>query len=101
VLRFGGGKALTKQTVEDNALKFHLPVGEVHNTGGTKVIALNCLQTSAKLEESAVTLVKNENKSTMLGKIVSEIYDLEKCSETENQAKIDLDKDLYQMEKDY
>jgi hypothetical protein len=53
------------------------------------------------LEERTVTLIKNENKSTMLGKIVSKIYDLEKCNETEKQAKIDLDKDLYQMEKDY
>ena len=92
---------MTKQTVEDSTLKFHLPVEEVDNAGGPNIIAFNSLQTSAKLEESAVTLVKNENKPTMLGKIVSEIYDLEKCSETENQAKIDLDKDLYQMEKDY
>jgi hypothetical protein len=101
VLKFGGGKALTKQTVEDSTLKFHLPVEEVDNAGGPNSIAFNSLQTSAKLEESTVTLIKNEKKSTMLGKIVSEIYDLEKCIEIEKQAKIDLDKDLYQMEKDY
>jgi hypothetical protein len=100
VLRFGGGKALTKQAVEDGALKFHLPVEEVNNTEGTNSIAFNSLQTSAKLEERTVMLIKNENDSTMLGKVVSEIYDLEKCDETEKQAKIDLDKSLYQMEKD-
>jgi hypothetical protein len=101
VLRFGGGKALTKHTVEDSALKFHLQVQEVDNAGATNIIAFNSPQTSAKLEERTATLIKNENKSTMLGKIVSEIYDLEKCNETEKQAKIDLDKDLYQMEKEY
>ena len=40
-----------------------------------------------------------KTKRNTLEKIVPELYNLEACTNSEKQVKIDLDLDLYQMEK--
>jgi galactitol-specific phosphotransferase system IIB component len=102
VLRCGGGKALTKQASDENPLKFHVAVEEMNKVGDADAIVVCSAQVSSGLEEKVkVVPVKNEMKSerNRLGKIVLELYDLEDCVESEKPVKIDLDVDLYQMEK--
>jgi hypothetical protein len=99
VLKFGGGKALTKQPVDENALKLH--VEELTKVGEVDAIMVCGTQVSSELEEKVkVVPVENEMEpeSGRLGKIMFELYDLENGVEPEKHVKINLDLDLYQME---
>jgi hypothetical protein len=101
VLKFGGGKALTKQPVDENALKLHVEVEELTKVGEVDAIMVCGAQVSSKLEERVkVVPVENEMESEggRLGKIMLELYDLENGVEPEKHMKINLDLDLYQME---
>jgi hypothetical protein len=101
VLRFGGGKALTKQPSDENALKCHPLIEEANKVKGNALVVCD-VQSSPELEEKLeVTPIGTEMKSKAneLGKIVAELYDLEDCVESEKPVKINLDLDLYQMEK--
>jgi hypothetical protein len=103
VLKCGGGKALTKQPADENILKFHLPVEETNKVGETNNALVVCdAQVSHELEEKMkVPLIENEikPKRNKLRKIMPELYNLEDCIEPAKPVKIDLDLDLYQMEK--
>jgi hypothetical protein len=102
VLRCGGGKALTKQASDENTLKFHVPVEEMTKVGEANAIVVCSAQVNSELEEKIkVVPIRNEMKSrrSRLGKIMPELYDLEDGVESEKPVKIDLDLDLYQMEK--
>lgn len=98
MLKFGGGKALTKHPADENPLKLHV---ELNKIGDVDALLVCGSQVGAELEENIeVVPVKNEMETkSRLGKIMLELYDLEKCVEPEKPVKINLDLDLYQMEK--
>jgi hypothetical protein len=102
-LRYGGGKALTKQPADENMLKFHMPVEETNKVSEThNALAVCGAQVSHELEEKIkVISIRNETKPkrNRLGKIMPELCNLETGVKTEKPVKIDLDLDLYQMEK--
>ena len=101
MLKFGGGKALTKQPVDENALKLHVEVEELTKVGEVDAIMVCGAQVSSELEERVkVVPVESEMESEggRLGKIMLELYDLENGVEPEKHMKINLDLDLYQME---
>ena len=101
MLKFGGGKALTKQPVDENALKLHVEVEELTKVGEVDAIMVCGAQVSSKLEERVkVVPVESEMESEggRLGKIMLELYDLENGVEPEKHMKINLNLDLYQME---
>ena len=92
---------MTKQVADENPLKLHLPVetGSKVNAAGALVVC-DRLNGSELEEELEVARIRNEiEHKRVFGKIVSELYDLEKSVETGKPLKIDLDLDLYQMEK--
>jgi hypothetical protein len=103
VLKCGGGKALTKNAAGENTLKCHMDMEEMNKIGeSTNLLAVCGAQAHSKLEEKidvvpAINEVKP--KRNKLGKIMPELYNIENCVETEKPVKIDLDLDLYQMEK--
>jgi hypothetical protein len=102
VLRCGGGKALTKQTSDETALKYHLAVEEANKVVEGNALVICDAQASPEREDKLeVTPIRTEinSKRNRLGKIMPELYDLEDCVESEKPVKIDLDLDLYQMEK--
>jgi hypothetical protein len=102
-LKCGGGKALTKQPADENILKFHIPVEETNQVSETHNALSVCgAQVSHELEEKIkVPSIRNETKPkrNKLGKIMPELYNLETCVKQVKPMKIDLDLDLYQMEK--
>jgi hypothetical protein len=101
-LRFGGGKALTKQTPDETALKCHLTIEEANKIVECKALVICDTQATPELEDTVkVTPIRTiiKSKGSKLGKIMPELYNLENCVETEKPVKIDLDLDLYQMEK--
>jgi hypothetical protein len=102
VLKCGGGKALTKQPVDENILKLHLPVEETNKVGESNNALVVCgAQVSHELEEKIkVPSIRNETKPerNKSGKIMPKLYNLENCIEPAKLVKIDLDLDLYQME---
>ena len=100
MLKFGGGKALTKQTPDEAALKCPLTIEEAGKVIEDNALVICDAQDSPKLESKlAVTTIRTEIelRSNGLGKIMPELYDLEDCAESEKPLKIDLN--LYQMEK--
>jgi len=101
VLKFGGGKALTKQTPDEVSLKCHLTLEETKIAENKALVICNT-QASPQLEDKfEVTPVRTgiKSKSNGLEKIMPELYDLEGLVKSEKPVKIDLDVDLYQMEK--
>jgi hypothetical protein len=101
VLKCGGGKALTKQTSDEAALKCHLTIEEAKIAESNALVICDT-QASSELEDKfEVTAVRTGIKSKIngLGKIMPELYNLEDGVESEKPVKIDLDLDLYQMEK--
>jgi hypothetical protein len=75
---------LTKQPVDDNILKFHMTVEEPREVVESNNALVVCdVQVSHELEE----------------KSMPELYNLEDHVEPAKPVKIDLDLDLYQMEK--
>jgi len=99
---------LTKQISDEATLKCHMP-GEETKVGesGTTVVDNNALvicdvhAISELVDKRKVTpiMTEIELKNDRLGKIMHELYNLDNCLETEKTVKIDLDLDLYQMEK--
>jgi hypothetical protein len=100
-LKCGGGKALTKQVANETPFKLHLPVETASKVDAAGALVVCDRPIGSELEEELeVARIRNEiEHKRVFGKIVSELYDLEKTFETEKPLKIDLDLDLYQMEK--
>lgn len=102
MLKCGGGKALTKHSSDESALKCPLAIEEPKkNVEGSALIVCDT-QASAELEDALkVTPIKTVMKweTGRLGEIMCELYNLEDCVKSEKPVKIDLDLDLYQMEK--
>jgi hypothetical protein len=98
-LRFGGEKALTKHV--DDALKCHLTVEEPKKLIKENALVVSDVQANPELESNLeVTQIRTGIKTRgLLEKMVPELYNLEDCAESEKPVKIDLDLDLYQMEK--
>lgn len=93
---------LTKQTPTDNTLKLHLAVEENNKATEAPTICFNKIPVNPEIEQAPqITRINNEivaiKKRMELA--VPEIYNLENCSQNEKPMKIDLDLDLYQMEK--
>ena len=101
MLRCGGGKALTKQATDENPFKFHLPAEDVNKTGEVDALVVCDVHVSAELEEkNEISTIMNEMKPKgVLETVMPELYNLENNVKTEKPCKIDLDLDLYQMEK--
>ncbi|MBN1357698.1 hypothetical protein JW988_02915 [Candidatus Bathyarchaeota archaeon] len=86
----------------DDTLKCHLTVEEPKKLVEENTIAVCSVQTSPEIESTIeVTQITNEIKPIRKGlqKMVPELYNLEDYPESEKTVKIDLDLDLYQMEK--
>ena len=88
---------MTKHAAED-AFKFHLTVEEPK-----KLVEENTVcnvpvrpELRSKLE---LPKIKAEPKICILGKVMPELHNLEECAASEKPVKINLDLDLYQMEK--
>jgi len=101
VLKCGGGKALTKHTPDEVALKCHVAIEEASKVVEDNAVVICDAQASPELEsEVEVTAIRTgiESKGNVLGIIMPELYDLEGGVESEKPVKIELDLDLYQME---
>jgi hypothetical protein len=100
VLKFGGGKVLTKHP-SDEALKCHLTIEEPKVVEASTLVIYDRHAVPDLGDKPEVGPIKAVVKSKVigLGKILPELYDLEACAKTEKPVKIDLDLDLYQMEK--
>lgn len=99
---------MTKQPVDEAALKCHLPLEGAGKVGEnvTNVMSNNALvicdvdvvpERTVPLKTAPIkTHVKEADK---LGKVMCELYNLESGVESDKPVKINLDLDLYQMEK--
>jgi hypothetical protein len=98
VLRCGGGKALTKQTSDENTLKCHMTVEETGKIGDNTLVVCGAQVNPGLEDKIKVNPIKNKikPKTGKSGKITPELYNLENCATSEKPVKIDLD--LYQME---
>ena len=93
---------MTKQTADETTLKFQMGVEELNKVGeGNNPFVVGGTQVNRKLEEKTkITPIRNAIKTrSRLGKIMPELYNLENSVETEKPVKIELDLNLYQMEK--
>jgi hypothetical protein len=107
-LRCGGGKALTKHTIDEATLKCHVTVEGANKVSEsvTKIMDNNALvicdvNVSPEREDQLETTpieTGMKSKTDRLGKIMPELYNLENGIKSEKPVKIDLDLDLYQME---
>ena len=102
MLRFGGGKALTKHLPEEIAVKCPIGLEEAYKLKGGSTELLDqsalavCGASSEDAAKSAVAVVQKITQSG-LEKVLSSIYDLEN-GVREKPLKLELDLDLYQME---
>ena len=85
----------------DDALKCHLTVEEPKKLIKENALVVSDVQANPELESNLeVTQIRTGIKTRgLLEKMVPELYNLEDCAESEKPVKIDLDLDLYQMEK--
>ena len=87
--------------VPDEALKCHLTVEEPKELVQENALVVSNIPASSeldnKLKVTQLNNVKPEIRS--MGTVMPELYNLEECAEKEKPVKIDLDLDLYQMEK--
>jgi hypothetical protein len=100
-LKCGGEKALTKHAADD-LLKCHLNVEESKKLVEENALVVCDVQAKPELESKLeVPEVRAGIKPKRIGleKMVPELYNLEDCAESEKPVKINLDLDLYQMEK--
>ena len=93
---------MTKQPSEETALKCHMTIEEANKVGDGNALVICGAQANHMLEDKLAvpsnrTVIKL--KRSRLGKIMPELYNLEDSTESEKPVKIDLDLDLYQMEK--
>jgi hypothetical protein len=105
VLRFGGGRVLTKQLSDETALRFHVTLeeGNKANPSVTEAIVNNALVIHGSgvrperegKRRRALCKAKVSLKSR-LGRIMRGLYDLESGNEPEKPLNVDFD--LYQME---
>jgi hypothetical protein len=108
VSRCGGGKALTKHTIDETTLKCHVTVEGANKVGesvtkimGNTALVICDVNVSPEREDQLKTTpIKTgmRSKTDRLGKIMPELYNLENYIESEKPVKIDLNLDLYQME---
>jgi len=92
---------LTKHAPDDT-LKCHLTVEEPKKLAEENALAVCNVPASPKLESKLEVPQIRAGMKTKInrpGKIMPELYNLEDCAESEKPVKIDLDLDLYQMEK--
>ncbi len=92
---------MTKHIPDDVALKCPLAVEAPKKLEANALVAGGTQANPALECELEVMPVRTEIKSKdkMLGKNMSELYNLEEGVKTEKPVKIELDIDLYQMEK--
>jgi hypothetical protein len=101
-LKCGGEKALTKHASGEIALKCDLSMEETNKIVEDNALAGCGVSPSPQLKsEIEVTQVRTEieSKTNILGICMPELYNLEEHVKSEKPVKIDLDLDLYQMEK--
>ncbi|MBT0159875.1 hypothetical protein G4O51_07810 [Candidatus Bathyarchaeota archaeon A05DMB-2] len=97
---------MTKQSPEEIAVKCHLSLEEASKVCVTDVLDKDVLgmrgaqvrPTKIGKPKVKVAVAKRSFVKGELAKIMSELYDIESC-EHEKRLKIELDVDLYQMEK--
>jgi len=91
---------LTKH-VPDEALKCHLTVEEPKELVKENALVVSNVPASSELEKKLKVTQLNQVKPEINTPetVMPELYNLEECAEKEKQVKIDLDLDLYQMEK--
>ena len=90
------------KAADENPFKFHLPAAEVNKSGDVDALVVCDMHVGTELEEKIKAApIKKDIKPVkgVLGKIMPELYNLENCVKTEKPVKIDLDLNLYQMEK--
>jgi len=93
---------LTKHTPDETALKCHLTIEETSKIVEDNALVVCGVQDSPELEgKLEVTQIRTgiKSKNNRLGTIMPELYNLEDYVKPEKPVKIDLDLDLYQMEK--
>lgn len=106
MLRFGGGRALTKQVSDEAAVKCHVTLEGANKMveDNAKMVDVTALVVcGAQLNPEGegkpkLALVKARMGSlrSRLGKIMGKLYNLESNGEPEKRLNVDLD--LYQME---
>ncbi len=95
---------MTKQN-PDEIVKCHLSLEDASKIGAASVLDKDVLGMNGaqvrpkKIGKAKVKAVAAVARKSELGKTMSELYDIEGCVEPEKRLKIDLDLDLYQMEK--
>ncbi len=109
--KFGGEKALTKQLHDEAAPKLHIPLEDATKLmldGNTLGISTPCVTSTAQTIhnlDAAPKLVKPHTRAkpvsvkNRLEKILHKLYDLEPEHTPEKPLNVNLDVDLYQMEK--
>ena len=93
---------MTKHTSDETALKYHLNIEETNKIVEDNALSVCNEPPSPQLKSKIdVTQIRTEIKSrtNMLGASMPELYNLEEQVKSEKPVKIDLDLDLYQMEK--
>jgi hypothetical protein len=101
-LKCGGEKVLTKHISDETALKCNLAIEETNKIVEDEALSVCNVQHSPQLKsKSEVTQIRTEikSKANLLGTSMPELYNLEEHFKSEKPVKIDLDLDLYQMEK--
>ena len=91
---------MTKHSPED-VLKSNLTLEEPKKLG-ENALSICYVQNSSKMKKEIELIQINTDikpKSKELKRIMPELYNLENHDESENKVKINLDLDLYQMEK--
>ena len=92
---------MTKSTPDETALKCHLTIEET-NKIEDNALAVCSVPPSPQLKSKIdVTQIRTgiKPKTNTLGTSMPELYNLEENVKSEKPVKIDLDLDLYQMEK--
>ena len=87
--------------VPDEALKCHLTVEEPKELVEENALVVSNVPVSSELESKLKVTQLNQVKPEISNPetVMPELYNLEECAEKEKPVKIDLDLDLYQMEK--
>ena len=92
---------MTKQTPEEAALKWHLTLDEANKVENSAVAISNpqtVPELKSKLEVTSIRTGMNREISR-LGKVILKLYDLEDGVVSRKPVKLDLNLNLYQMEK--
>lgn len=93
---------MTKQPPDETALKCDLFIEQSSKIVENNALAVCDVPANTQFESNIeVTEIRTEikPKTIILGTIMPDLYNLEEHGESEKPVKIDLDLDLYQMEK--